>query len=60
MSSGVYACVWEIAVCVCVAVIDRCPNLSVVLHLMLTDTAALESLPQKDPVLDSVSARGEK
>lgn len=46
--------------CVCVAVIDRCPNLSVVLHLMLTDTAALESLPQKDPVLDSVSARGEK
>lgn len=44
----------------CVAVIDRCSNLSVVLHLMLTDTAGLESLLQKDPVLDSVSAREKK
>lgn len=44
--------------CVCV-VIDRCSNLSVVLHLMLTDRAGLESLLQKDPVQDSVSVRKE-
>jgi len=32
------------SVCVCVRdVIDRCSNLSVVLHLMLTDRAGLES-----------------
>lgn len=41
------------------AVIDRCSNLSVVLHLMLTDRAGLESLLHKDPVRDSVSVRKE-
>lgn len=38
-------------VCVCRrAVIDRCSNLSVVLHPMVTDRLVLESLPQRSAV----------